>query len=437
MSAVSTVAVARTGLLKLAPGVRLGHAASYLWAAFVIMGLFSYITALQPYLLSVNLNIPPEQRGVISGNLMMWQEVIALPFIAFFGAYSDRVGRRGICVAGFLFLAASYAAYPFAHSYSELLAYRLAFAVGLGLLSGMLQVIVADYALEQDRGKLVGISVFLNTIGILFFLSVLNRLPSQFQGMGWSALWAGRGAYLVVAGICVLSAVAALALRGGRPERALKELTVRKLMQEGLSAGRRPRIALAYASGFMARADLAIVSLFLSLWAQNSGQAEGLSAAEAARQLGVLFAIIQVSALLWSPVFGWLADRLNRVTLVISAIVLSIAGYGWVGLLPHPLHYSAYPAAALLGIAQTSGLLAPQVLIGQEAPGSIRGSVVGMLVFFGAVGILVISKAGGIAFDAWMPGAPFLIMAMANLGLLVFAFYVRTKAPGPTPGGLG
>ena len=39
----------------------------------------------------------------------------------------------------------------------------------------------------------------------------------------------------------------------------------------------------------------------------------------------------------------------------------------------------------------------------------------------------MISKVGGIAFDLWRPGAPFLIMAGANAVLLLFALWVRVQ----------
>ena len=169
-----------------------------------------------------------------------------------------------------------------------------------------------------------------------------------------------------------------------------------------------------------------IVALFLSLWVQSAAIADGYSAADATARQGALFGIVQGCAMLWAPFFGWLADRINRITLVILATLLSIAGYGWMGLTPDPVANAAtFGAAALLGIGQASGILASQVLIGQEAPGPIRGAVIGMVGFFGACGILLISKLGGIAFDAWRPGAPFIIMALANAILLVFAVYVR------------
>jgi hypothetical protein len=50
-----------------------------------------------------------------------------------------------------------------------------------------------------------------------------------------------------------------------------------------------------------------------------------------------------------------------------------------------------------------------------------------MVGFFGALGILAISKIGGITFDEWRPGSPFIIMAAANVLLLGYAAWVRTR----------
>jgi MFS family permease len=423
---------ARLGPVQLAPGVSPRHALCYLWAAFVTIGLFTYLTALQPYILGVNLGIPPERRGAISGSLYFWQEVLALLVIGVIGAWSDRVGRRAVFVIGFLIMALAYAVYPFATVYSDLLAYRLIFALSVATLAGMLLAVLADYPAEQDRGKLTGVAVFLNSLGALLFLAVLTRLPAVFRDAGLSELWSGRASYLCAAAVCLLSAFVMLGLRPGRPEKIGASTRLSALLFQGAAAARQPRIALAYAASFMARADIVIVTLFLALWAQNAALADGLPPAEAAKRMGMLFGIIQGTSLLWAPVFGWLADRMNRVTSVIIAVVLSIIGYGWIGLAEDPLHISALPAAAIVGAGQVSALLANQVLVGQEAPAPIRGAIMGMVGFCAALGILFISKVGGLAFDQWMPGAPFVIMALANLALLLFAIHVRIRAPGPT-----
>lgn len=416
----------KLGPVSLAPGVTRGHALAYLWAAFVSIGIFTYATALQPYLLEVNIGVPQEQRGVVSGNLQFWQEIVTLLMVGLFGAWSDRIGRRIVYVIGFLITGLAYAAFPFADDTGQLLIYRLIYAIGIAALGGMLATVLADYPVDADRGKFTGMSFTLNALGALLFFAVLTRLPQLYQSLGFDALGAGRAAYLTVAGVCVISALIMLGLKPGRPDQVTQREPLLTLLRQGLSAGRRPRIALAYAASFAARADLVIVALFLSLWVQSAALADGATPAEASARQGALFGVVQGCALLWAPFFGWFADKVDRVTLVLIATVLSIAGYGWMGLTPDPgVGAAAFGAAAMLGVGQTSGILASQVLIAQEAPGPIRGAVIGMVGFFGALGILAISKVGGIAYDAWRPGAPFIIMALANVALLAFAVYVR------------
>jgi MFS family permease len=288
--------------------------------------------------------------------------------------------------------------------------------------------VLADYPVDADRGKLTGISFFLNAVGALIFFAVLTRLPEMYQGFGATETEAGRFAYLTIAAVCVLSALVMLGLKPGPPDQVTERLPLRILLAQGLAAGRKPRVALAYAASFAARADLVIVALFLSLWVQTAAIADGATAAEASSRQGALFGIVQGCAMLWAPVFGWMADKLDRVTLVIIATVLSIVGYGWMGFTPDPaIGGAAFGAAAMLGVGQASGILASQVLIAQEAPRAIRGAVIGMVGFFGALGILAISKIGGITFDEWRPGSPFIIMAAANVLLLGYAAWVRTR----------
>lgn len=423
------------GPIRLMPGVLPSHVSAYLWAAFVSIGVFTYATALQPYLLEVNIGVPQGERGRVTGDLQFWQEIVTLLLFGVFGAWSDRVGRRTVYIFGFLVTALAYAAFPFADDTGQLLIYRLVFAVGVAALGGMLATVLADYPQDPDRGKLTGLSFTLNALGALLFLAFLVRMPQWYRDAGLGEVDAGRAAYLTVAAVCLVSAGLMAFLKPGRPEQVKERLPLTTLVSQGLAAGRNPRVSLAYAASFAARADLAIIATFFTLWVQKAALADGLTPAQAAQSQGMMFGIVQGCALLWAPFFGWLADKIDRVTLVIIATVLSILGYGGVGLLSDPsTGGAAFAAAAMLGVGQASGILASQVLIGQESPGAYRGAVIGVAGFFGALGILGISKAGGITFDAWRPGAPFIIMAAANAALLAYAIWVRTRPRQATPG---
>jgi hypothetical protein len=149
------------------------------------------------------------------------------------------------------------------------------------------------------------------------------------------------------------------------------------LIREGLHAARNPRIALAYGGGFISRADLSLITLFLALWAAQSAQQEGLSAAQAAGRVGITIGVTQLTAMVWAPFYGWLADHMNRTVHFAGAFALALVGYGWVGMQDDIVATSALPALIMLGVGQSSTILAATILLGQEAPRESRGSVFG------------------------------------------------------------
>lgn len=418
--------------IELAPGVERRHVLSYLFAAFVSIGLFTYLTTLTPYIFRVNLGIPQSLHGKVQGDLQFWQEIIILAVIGFWGAMSDRWGRRPIYILGFLITALAYALYPFSENTTELFAARLVFGVGLAATSSMLATIIGDYPTESSRGKLMGLSFFLNGLGSVLFFTVLTQMPKWYQegrapGLE-TEIAAGRFAYLVVAGIAFVSALVMLGLKGGRPDAVHERRPLLQLLSEGVRAAKNPRIALAYASSVAARGDMAIISMFLLLWAINLGIGQGMSAAEAtAKGGGMVVGISQGTAVLWAPLFGWLGDKLNRVTVMVIAFCLATIGYTWIAMTPNVIDAAAIPALVMLGIGQSSAILATTLLLGQEAPAHVRGSVFGVHSFCGAVAILLISIVGGRAFDSIGPEAPFWIMGVTNGVLFIWAGLLRAS----------
>jgi MFS family permease len=80
-----------------------------------------------------------------------------------------------------------------------------------------------------------------------------------------------------------------------------------------------------------------------------------------------------------------------------------------------------------MGIGEMSAILSGQVLLGQEAPLRIRGSVFGLAGIFGSVGILTANVLGGWLYDVWTKSAPFFVIGACNLLILVFALFVRLQ----------
>jgi len=418
----------RFGPILLNPGVRPRHVLCYLFAALISIGVYTYLVALTPYVLSVNLGLPDGEHGRISGDLQFWQEVVLLASLGIWGALSDRFGRRLTYFLGFLCLFGAYASYAFATTPGELVAFRLVFALGIAATTTNLAAILADYAQYESRGKLTGISFFLNGIGSVSFFIGLTRLPDVFGQRGIDELWAGRYAYLVVAGICLLAALVMLGLKPGLPDDGNDEkVPVARLLTEGLSAGRIPRVALSYLSAFAARAEMAIVTLFLTLWVVQAATGQADSAAEATARAGMVVGLAQLAAVIWAPVFGVIGDRVDRLTLLVIAFAIATVGYGWVATLDDILAPSSIPALLLLGAGLSSGQLASTVLLAEEAPPQFRGSCFGVQAFCGALGILALSAGGGRLFDAFGPNAPFIAIALAN-GLVLVSAAARRAA---------
>ena len=242
---------------------------------------------------------------------------------------------------------------------------------------------------------------------------------------GIDELWAVRYAYIAVAGIALVAAVVMLGLKPGRPNAHAPRIPLLRLLGEGLTAAKRPRIALCYGGAFAARADMAIVTLFITLWVAQSVTTAGMSAAQAASKAGIVVGTVQFAALVWSPIFGFISDRLDRVTVFIVGFLLAVVAYGWIGFIDDPASVGAIPALLLLGVGQASTILASTLLLGQEAPAHARGSVFGLQSFCGALGILAMSAAGGPLFDLVGPHAPFVAMSACNGIVFVWSVVVR------------
>jgi MFS family permease len=182
-----------------------------------------------------------------------------------------------------------------------------------------------------------------------------------------------------------------------------------------------------YAGSFVARADLTLVAVFVSLWLQQVGRNEGLDSAGALRQAGVMLAIITGASLLWAPVAGIFIDRFHRLACVCAALLVAGIGYTLLGLQINPFTPLGYLGAILVGVGQMSVILTVTGLLGQETPIDVRGSVIGFASLCGAVGILVTSLAGGYVYDHWMISGPIVLTGLANLAIFAFALRVWLK----------
>lgn len=420
----------RIGPWELVPGVRKSHFVSLLIASFFTIGLMTLVGNLQPYLFNAVLHVPLDEQGRLGGGLASSNEIVFLIAASILGAASDKVGRRPIYALGFLIMALAYVLYPLAEQPSTLYAFRALFAIGAACVSAMIAAIIADYAAERARGKLVGICFFLNGIGVATLVVVGGRLPKVVESMGADPVWSARCSYWTVAAACLLPMlVVAFGLQPGAPARLTAKEPLLGTLRAGLAAARDRRVLLAYLSAMVSRGDLAVLSTFFLLWLTTHGISQGIGAAEAQAAGTKFFAIAQVFATFWAVIVIAFIDRLDRVLALSLAMAIAAASYIAIGLIEDPLGRNMYYASAFMGVGEMSGILASQSLIGQVSESRNRGAVIGVFSMFGAAGILLATFAGGILFDAWRPSAPYLLVGVGDALLALFALFVYFAAP--------
>ena len=419
------------GPIWLSPGITRTNAITKFWTAFVTVAMLSGSSILQGYILTEHLDIPRSQQGTVSGEISFWVEIVAILLFNPFGILADRIGRRPVYIIGLLFVGVGFALIPFATTYNELLAYRLIFAVGMAATAGTMATLTSDYPREDSRGMMVGITSIFNTLGTVFVAGFLLRIPSLLSDRGYDAVTGGKAMYLLAAALCLLTVVIAhFGLAAGTPVARHERPSTKTLIRSGLRAARNPRISLAYAGSFAARSDLVIKGLFFALWAIQDGFEQGMNPGEAMARFGIMIIIMNGSSILTAPLFGWFIDRVNRVTALIVALCFGSVGYLSMALITSPLDFAMAPFFIVISLGSSFMMKASLSLVGQEAKRSERGSVLAMFGMFGAIGILIFTKWGGIAYDEWAPWAPFVMAGIYQTFLLVAAIVIRVVSPG-------
>lgn len=423
--------------LDLQDEVKRRHLCHFLVANFALIMLASFLPQMQAYLFSEFLHLPQEVHGRTSGMLNFWNEVVIIVVVALVGPLSDRWGRKPLMVGGFFVMAIALVLHPQARSVMHLLAYRCVFAVGVAAVTVLAVTLLADYVQDKSRGKAAGWQGVMNGLGAVVAVFLLLKLPALFQRGGDSAIAAGTQTYYLVAGLSALFGVMMLfGLKSGRPRAAVEaRQPFGELARVGYFAARDPRIALAYGASFIARGNLAIVGTFLALWGTNYGTTVlGLPRAEALAKAGALVGMAQGVALLAAPVFGILADRLDRVTALAVALGVSAIGYGSTFFVADPFGGTMIFCAIFIGLGEVGCIITSGVLISQQSPEHNRGAIIGTFNLCGAVGILVASVAGGWLFDHWREPGPF--VAYGVLALIMMAAAVglsRSRSAAPAP----
>lgn len=420
----------RLGGILLAPGYLPRHALIYLYAAFITVGLFAFVSFFQAYLLNVNLGLRADVQGRTVAVLLFANELVALWLVAPFGALADKVGRRAVYALGLLWVGASFLVYPLASTLLQLTVCSMIYSVGAAAIGTMLGTVLADTPAEGSRGKLVGVAGFCQGLGAAVLVLVLGHVPKWLHEGGMEIREAGAVALWLAAALCVVSAlVVFLGLKRGTPSSSAPALPLRRILAEGLAAARgNPRLWFAYLLQFGSFGDRVVIGTFLSLRLQQAWLGQGVDMTEAAHRASLPFIVAMMAGLVTALVVGLMLDRVDRLRVGVLAMALAALSYllgGWIDDPTQRLPMLAI--AALLGIGQIAAIIAGQTLLGEEAPRDVRGAVFGVAGMFGSVAILFTLAFGGWLYDSVSQGGPFFLLAAVNFGIFLFGLRLLRK----------
>ncbi|KAJ1550904.1 hypothetical protein HK096_004303, partial [Nowakowskiella sp. JEL0078] len=291
----------KCSFLKLAPSVTILNFTSYRkypHAGFVLGQIIS---------------VPENQLGNLSGSLTFYDELFSLVMVWVWGLTSDIIGRRTVYSLAYIFMAIGLFIFTFASDvYPQLLIFRLIFALGGSAGSCMLTAVLADYAGEEDRGKISAVVGLMTGCGALLALFVFLRIPSSTA----DPVAGLRKAFFIVGGIAAFFGVFIFftlrksfgkdLTRIEQPQKISSEFvssqsqsqenssssllsksflpnnkrSILNIALEGIKAARDPVILVGYIGGFLARADTIIVTTFLPLLVYKYYIANGLCSAK-------------------------------------------------------------------------------------------------------------------------------------------------------------
>lgn len=424
------------GPIRLAPGYSRLNGVTFVYAAFITIGLLAFISFIQAYLLNVNLKMPAELQGRTVAILGIANEIVALLLVAPFGALADKIGRRLVYTFGFAWLAIGFLLYPEARTFPQLLACALFFSVGVAAVGTMLATVLADTPLESSRGKLVGFTGFFQGLGAMLAVLGLGKLPELLATRGMDDQRAGELTLWIAAGIAAFSALAIFTgLKKGSPRQDGVAAPLTVILREGLTAARaNPRIWFAYMLQLVSFGDRIVIGTFFSLRLQQTALENGMAMSAATSAASRVFGMVSGAALIGAVVFGVLLDRLDRLKTGVFAMGLGAIAYFVGGFIDDPTAMSVVaPVCLLLGFGQVSAIIASQTMLGQEAPVACRGAVFGLAGICASAGILFTNGVGGWLYDQISKGGPFFLMAGTSFTIMLFGLWLLRRAPVPAP----
>jgi MFS family permease len=330
-----------------------------------------------------------------------------IPLMPVVGRLSDRFGKRTFLWLGLLIFAIAAAGYFWSPGYKELVIFRVISGVGSAMVIPTAYAYVGELAPSGHEGRYMG----LFNIALILGFGIGPMLGGVIHdGLGMDATFISMGA------LSSLGFVIAFFLLPGRKPSALnsehrqpstpfttmlKDNTIRGIIT----------FQMMFGLGFGAM--LAFLGIYMTSVLDTSLTMVGIVMSVRALQNGTL-----------AYPFGWLADRVNRVTLaslglaIVAAGTLSIPWIGSVALL--------FGVFIIIGTFESMAVPSINAITVDKGRFVGMGSIMGVFNTAMSLGLVLGSLAGGMIEDSFGIGWVFRYAGiLAITGLILFNIFMR------------
>ncbi|MBF0448995.1 MAG: MFS transporter [Magnetococcales bacterium] len=400
------------------------------WNTFYLLSAISTLVisltvALQPLFLDEVIVIPYEEEGTINAHLQVVTQIISLGLIFLLGLPWSRQRRVQSLYYGFILAAIGALLIPLSKNievfigFSSLTFYymmRSLVSLGTDSVQMQLSTLGGDATLHQKQPILLPNLITMMALGSTVICAILMQIPQSIDSVPTIMLIP----FLVsVAGFVTVKKYLPL----DHHEEVSAPLPFAQAWE---LISNDPRMQLCFAAAFYVRADMLVISLFLSLWFISFADVVGVSRAYAAGQAGLMLGYLGLVILISMPIWRQYMATHSRISAIGAGLSLAGLGFvllGWLVVNPFDWPTLLFPLL-LVGIGQASCLVGPKILAAELSPKHVLGSVQGILFLVSGIGIVMLVQSGGYYFDAVGPKAPFVVIGASNLLIMLYAFWL-------------
>ncbi|MBL7962397.1 MAG: MFS transporter [Flavobacteriales bacterium] len=339
------------------------------------------------------------------GLVMAVYALMNFAFSPFWGALSDRYGRRPV-IAGTVFItAAAFLLLAHAHSLALLFAARMLAGIGSANIAAS-QAYITDITPVERRAKTLGLIGAAFGLGFIFGPPAGGLIKEHFgmDAVGYSAM----GLSLLNLVLILLFLPESLREKDGTRKVEMKPVT------QTIQALRNEKLRDLFLTSFIYIVAFSMMQVTVALlWGEHYGLSEA--------RIGYMFAAIGLaSAIVQGTMVGWLARTFGEERLMVYGCIIMAFALFVIPFVPHawfvPL---AFIPIAMLAVA--NGCLMPSLtsLLSRSATEKEQGQVLGMNQSFMSLARVVGPSMGGLLYG-WHFTGPYVMGALLMGGALAF-----------------